>query len=259
MDKQAFEVIQPHTHLLRLALAVEESRAYWQHSRPNIPESALATFAFEERWFGHRSMERVRLLLNNLALRFDAYPAALDVLRFWQPSDPTTRANLCHWHTQLSDPLYRSFTSQLIPQRYLLPTPSIDRDVVARWLVGQIGTSWAPATTMRMATSLLTSAAAAGLCSQGVGVRQLKTPKVTDEALVYLLYLLRDVVFEGSLLANPYLASVGLNARFLEQRLSRLSGLTFQRMGDLYEFTWHYLNLKAWAEGTLKAKSGIGA
>lgn len=258
MNKQGFEVAQSHTRLLRLALAVEESRAYWQHSRPGIPVSERAAVAFEERWFGNRSMARVRLLLINLALRFDAYPTALAVLRLWQPSDPATRTNICHWHTQLNDPVYRLFTSQFLPQRYLLPTPSVDRDVVARWVTGQIGASWAPATTARMANSLLTSAATAGLCSQGVGARQLKYPKVTDEALVYLLYLLRELVFEGSLLANPYLASVGLGSGFLEQRLRRLPGLAFQRMGDLYEFTWAYPNLMTWAEGTLEAKSEVG-
>jgi hypothetical protein len=33
----------------------------------------------------------------------------------------------------------------------------------------------------------------------------------------------------------------------LEQRLRRLPGLSFNRMGDLYEFSWQYPDLKSWA------------
>ncbi|MCX5953197.1 MAG: hypothetical protein NTZ40_06835 [Cyanobacteria bacterium] len=37
-------------------------------------------------------------------------------------------------------------------------------------------------------------------------------PLVPDDALTYLLHLLREVDFEGTVLANPYLRSVGLAA-----------------------------------------------
>jgi hypothetical protein len=97
----------------------------------------------------------------------------------------------------------------------------------------------------------MTSAVAAGLCSGGSGMRSLKYPTVTDEALAYGLYFLRHLSFAGSLLENPYLASVGLSEGFLEQRLRRLPGLSFSRMGELQDFGWHYPDLKSWAMHTL--------
>ncbi len=105
-----------------------------------------------------------------------------------------------------------------------------------------------------MATGLIASSTAAGLCAENPGIRSLKYPKVTDEALTYWLYFLRHLSFKGSILDNPYLASVGLSEGFLEQRLRRLLGLSFNRMGDLHEFGWYYADLKSWAIQALGLK-----
>ena len=74
---------------------------------------------------------------------------------------------------------------------------------------------------------------------------------MSDEALAYWMYFLRELTFDGSLLNNPYLGSVGLSGEFLEQRLRRVPGLGFARMGDLYEFDWQYPDLVIWAENIL--------
>ncbi len=105
-----FEVLEFHTRLLRTSLAAEECRAYWEHICPDTPSDQRAVVAFEERWFGSKSMARVRELLATFRHRFDAYPMALEVLRRWRPSDPATRLHICHWHMQLTDPLYRACT-----------------------------------------------------------------------------------------------------------------------------------------------------
>jgi hypothetical protein len=245
------EVREVHTRLLRMALAPEESRAYWEHVRPEVPPDQRAVVAFEERWFGNKSMARVRELLATFRQRFDAYPMALEVLRHWRPSDPATRLNLCHWHMQLTDPLYRAFTGTFLEQRHLRPQPSVDRDVTVRWMHQMFDGRWGSATVIRIATGLLTCATTAGLCTPGTQGRRLTSPKVTDDALAYLLYLLRHMVFEGSLLDNPYLASVGLTGGVLEQRLRRLPGMAFRRMGELWDFGWQYADLQAWAQHTL--------
>jgi hypothetical protein len=241
------EVNQFHTRLLRMPLATEESRAYWENLRVEIPKDKRVVVAFEERWFGNKSMARVETILKNFAYRFDAYPVALEVLQRWCPSNPTTRQNICHWHLQLSDPIYRSFSGIFLEQRRLHPEPTLDRDIVVRWVSGQLNNQWSSATTIRMATALMTCATTAGLCSDNPGTRRLVYPKVTDEALAYWLYFLRYLSFEGSLLNNPYLASVGLSESFLEQRLLRLPGLSFKRMGDLQDMGWQYPDLKSWA------------
>ena len=248
------EVQQFHTRLLRVSLAVEESRAYWKHVNIGLPKEQQALMAFEERWFGSKSMDRVRRLLSEFNHRYDAYPIALIILSQWQPDDLVTRQNLCHWQMQLSDPTYRTFTGVFLEQRRHQPNQGIDRDVVSRWVSGQLKTEWSSATIQRMASGLIASATDAGLCSKTPGTRSLKYPKVTDEALVYWLYFLRCLSFEGSMLENPYLASVGLSEGFLEQHLRRLPGLSFSRMGELHEFGWQFPDLKTWAAHAL----GVG-
>ena len=78
------------------------------------------------------------------------------------------------------------------------------------------------------------------------------TPRVPDEALEYLLYLLHETEFEGSLLDNPYLRSVGLDGAVLTERLRRLPGLAFRRQGDLTDLGWRHQDLRAWAAATLR-------
>ena len=73
--------------------------------------------AFEQRWFGNKSLSGVRTILRNFSDRFDAYPIALKVLQQWCPSELTTRQNICHWHLQLSDPIYRQFSGVYLEQR----------------------------------------------------------------------------------------------------------------------------------------------
>jgi hypothetical protein len=69
---------------------------------------------------------------------------------------------------------------------------------------------------------------------------------VPDDALTYLLHLLREVDFEGTVLANPYLRSVGLEGSLLNDRLKRLQDLSFGRQGDLVDMGWKYRNLADW-------------
>lgn len=253
------EVTGPHTRLLRVSLALEESRTYWAHRRLDIPKSALATLAFEQRWFGNKSMSRVQRLLAEFDHRYDRYPVALAVLTRWQPADPVTRQNLCHWHLQLADPIYRRFTGEYLEQRRYQQTATIDRDIVTRWVVSNIGQHWAASTSQRLATGLLTTAAAAGLCAKGSGSRRLSYPRISDEALTYWLYFLRHLEFEGTLMTNPYLASVGLSAGFLDQRLRKLPDLSFNRMAELHDFGWAAPDLKTWALERLGTARGDGA
>ncbi len=245
------EVTESHTRLLRMGLVAEESRAYWAHVDPEVPQSQRVDTAFSERWFGSRSMTRVRYFILNLDYRFLAWPQALQALRRWQPRDPATRSLICHWHVQLSDPLYREFTGTHLAMRRAHPQPTADVDGVVRWLNQRLGDRWAPATTRRMASGLLGTATEAGLCRpSSTGTRAVLRPAVPDQALGYLLYLLRGLSVEGTLLDNPYLLSVGLDGEALEPRLRRgLPGLGYRRIGDVREFDWEATGLPAWVEG----------
>jgi hypothetical protein len=104
---------------------------------------------------------------------------------------------------------------------------------------------------VQFASKLLSAGSEAGLLTAKRDPREPLYPKVPDLALAYLLYLLRSLTFEGSLTDNPYVASVGLEGTFLDQRLRSLRGIEFRRMGALTEFEWAYPTLRAWAEATL--------
>jgi hypothetical protein len=245
---QLSEATEVHTRILRLALGVEEARAYWANVDPSVPPGPRALRAFEQRWFGPKTLDRVKTLLPYLAFRYDAFPEALAVLRRWRDMEPATRQVICHWHVQLTDPIYRRFTGELLIERRTLKEPKVDRPAVARWLRQTWPDRWAEATLTQFASKLLSAASEAGLVSPKRDPRALLFPKIPDHAIAYLLHLLRGVRFEGSLLENPYVASVGLGDGFLDQRLKAIPGITLRRMGKLVELDWAHPTLTAWAE-----------
>lgn len=252
MSERLREVSEVHTRLQKAALEVEAAREYWLRAGGDAPVSAR--LAFEESWFGSRSLPRIAELLANLRARFDAYPPSLQVLHRWSGMEPDTRRLVCHWHLQLSDPLYRAFTGEFLAARRESIRPEVTRDIVLRWLTERSGSDrWAVSTRLKFASKLLSSAYGAGLLSSNQGTRGIRTPGLPDRALEYLLHLLRGVQFEGSLLANPYLRSVGLEGPLLEDRLRRLGALRFGRQGDLVELGWVHDGLESWAWATVGA------
>ncbi len=245
------EETEVHTRILRVALAVEESRAYWTHAGEGPQGGDRALRAFEERWFGGKSLERVRFLMATLAERYEAYPNALAVLHRWRAMDVPTRQAVCHWHLQLSDPLYRRFTGAFLVQRRELRDPRVDRGAVLRWVKAEVPNRWSEATCVQFASKLLSAASEAGLVSPKRDPRSVLFPKVPDIAIAYLLHLLREVTFEGTLTDNPYLRSVGLDDGVLDQRLRALPELGYRRMAHLVEFEWAHRDLATWAEASL--------
>ena len=238
------ETTQVHTRLLKCALEVEDSRAYWCRWRaePTIGSQE----AFDEYWFGARSLARVKVLLTNFRARFDAMPDAVTLLSKWPQMEPGTRKLICHWHMQFSDPMYRRFTGEYLAERRGRGRHEVTRDLVIAWVDDQGPGRWTTATRIQLASKLMSSAYAAGLLATNRDPREILVPRVQDDALAYLMYLLRSIDFQGTLLTNPYTASVGLDGRFLEERLASAPGLKFQRQGDLQDFGWAYPGLAAW-------------
>jgi hypothetical protein len=237
------EAADVHTRLLRCALEIDNCRAYWAHAS----EPRDARRAFEEYWFGARTLARVEVLMANMAVRFDAFPPALEVLRRWSDMSVDTRLVICHWHLQLADPLYRQFTGSYLVDRRLGARPELTRDLVVDWMAQQGAERWTMTTRIQFASKLLSAAFSAGLVGSNRDPRPITLPRVPVEALGYLAYLLRDVEFEGSMVDNPYLKSVGLEGASLGDRLRAVPGLTFRRQGQLVDFGWQYPNLEAWA------------
>ena len=247
--KEVREATRMHTRLLKCALEVEDSRAYWLHADGTEPVTAHQ--AFDAYWFGARSLNRVGVLLTNMRARYDEFPAALMALHRWPDMSPDTRRLICHWHLQLADPLYRRFAGDWLVSRRADGRDTVTRDLVVGWVGEEGADRWAMATRMKFASKLLSAAFAAGLVGSNRDPRPLVLPRVDDDALEYAMYLLREVTFEGSLLDNPYLTSVGLEGPVLEDQLRGLPGLTFKRQGDLVDFGWRYPTLTAWADANL--------
>lgn len=227
-----------HTRILRCTLAAEDAQIYWSHFDPAESPAHRNLRAFEERWFGGRSQARVKLLLANLSLRFDAHPGAIAILRGWRGMTPATRRIICHWHLQFVDPLYRRFTAELLPSRRGGPRDTIDRDIVSRWVEAQAPDRWSASTRAAFGTKLLGTAVEAGLVQARGASRVLVSPRVEDDALAYLLRWLGTVRYAGTLVDNPYLASVGLVDRAVDERLVALPDVLFRRSGDVVELEW---------------------
>ena len=227
---------------------MEDSRAYWNRADGAVPVSAKQ--AFDEYWFGARSLSRVKVLLTNFRHRFDAFPRTLPVLHRWTVMSPDTRKLICHWHLQLSDPIYRELTGTVLPQLRDSGRNDITRDYLVRW-IGEQPADWTMTTRMQFASKLLSSAFAAGLVTSRRDPRPLAFPRVPDDALEYLLHLLRDVEFAGGLTENPYLRSVGFDGAMLADRLRKIDAVNLRRAGAVADFTWVHADLSAWADARL--------
>lgn len=252
-DPRPVEETQLHTRILRAALEVDHCRAWWRHADPT-GERVSAERAYSEWWFGDRSLSRVELLMQNMRARFDVFPPSMSVLQRWDDIDLQEATLVCHWHLQLSDPLYRSFTGDLLPSMRAVPGARVERDAVVEWVRGQGSPTWGVATRVQFASKLLSAAHEAGLVLSSRDPRPLGVPTVPDRALFYLLYLLRGVRIEGSLLDNPYLRSVGLIGSSLDARLRASSEVHLHRLGGVVELSWRHADLRSWA--SMLAASG---
>lgn len=256
MMERPSECVAINTFLLKCTLEIEHSRIYWQHAGPGAG-LIDAQRVFEEFWFGSRSLPRVKYLLASLRLRFDAYPSSLPVLSGWQHMAVETRRAICHWHLQLADPLYRRFTGEFLVERRDQHRTDVTREVTTRWVEQQTDGRWGPAGCAKFASQLLSTASAAGLLATNRDPRPMRYPTIDDESLTYLMFLMRETEFEGTLVENPYLASVGLRDDILDRRLRRLTAMRFRRQGDLIDFDWQYSSLMDWARATVCATDAI--
>lgn len=234
--------------MLKLALAARESSAYWAHVDPSIAHKQRVARAFEERWFGAKSEARVRDLLSNFAVRYDAFPSALSVLRRWTSMPAATRLFVSHWHLQLADPVYRAFSGQWLFERRIMGAAPFDRAVVARWLRAEHSARWAESTCVQIASKLIGAASEARLCTPRKDPRKPLVQSIPDDALAYLLYLLREISFDGTLTNNPYLRSVGIPDNALADRLRAHPDVSLTQISDVFEFEWAYPSLERWAE-----------
>lgn len=245
------EATRVHNRLQHLALGLEESRAFLAQvhaATPTAGRAARTMQAFEARWFGHRSLARVRVLMTDLAARYEAFPTALGVLHRWQDAPPETRRLVCHWHLQLADPLYRAFAGDYLPRRRAEGADGVDTFAVRQWLRSTQPDRWGERSLGQFAGKLLSAATAAHLLRGASGRRHFTDPLVPDEALTYLLYLLRETTLAETLVDNAYLRSVGLVGLALDLRLRNHRAVTLRRLGGAWELEFRYPSLSLWFE-----------
>lgn len=243
------ETTDVHTRLLKCALCIDESRAYWSHRHDSETPIDLSNVAFEQSWFGAKSQRWVSVLITNMRARFDAFPDALYVLHRWRDMTPETRRLICHFHLQLTDPMYRAFTGEYLPKRRDSAQTDIRRQIVIHWVADQGPGRWTVSTRTQLASRLLSCAAAAGLLQGKRDPRALVYPRVPDDALTYILHMLRAVDVRGTLIQNPYLASIGIEHGMLADRLRTLDAVDhYHRVGDVYDIEWHHESLRDWSK-----------
>jgi hypothetical protein len=235
-----------HTGILRCTLATDDSYAYWRNVDLRVPIQERSRAAFEGRWFGLKSEARVDTLVRNMAQRFDAFPEALALLHRLETLPAALRPWLCHLHTQLSDPLYRRFAGEYLPERRAQGLRGLDRDTVARWVEHLEPGRWSVITCRKFGTNLLATALEAGLLESRRETKLAELAHVPPAALGYALYLLRGLRFAGALGADPYLRSLGVNRDNIALALRRVPGVAYRRHGGAEEFDWQYPTLTAW-------------
>ena len=179
--------------------------------------------------------------------RADVAASAAITLAAWRDASVDTRTLICHWHLQLTDPLYRAFTGEFLPARFARGRLDLHRATVDDWVAEHGLPRWAIKTRTQFASRLLACARAAGLLRGRRDPLELAVPRVPDDALTYLLYLLRDVDFAGTLVDNPYLASLHLDPATVADRTRALPALTLRRLADVLDLDWRYPDLFTWA------------
>lgn len=235
-----------HTRILRCMLAVDDCAAYWEHVDSTIPAVDRARVAFEQRWFGVKSEARVRTLVPDMMARFDAVPEALELLHGVAPIPARLRPYLSHVHMQLADPVYRRFTGDFLPQRRAHGYRTTDLEEIARWVDDLEPGRWAVTTREKFASNLLATAHDVGLLGGRRDPRPLATPSPPDVIVGYVLYLLRGVRHEGSLLDNAYMRSLGVDADTFARVVSRVPGVRFAQLGSAIDLGFDEPTLLSW-------------
>lgn len=243
------EATKLHSRILRVTLEEEQAREYWRRTGDAVDPSARAEAAFNEYWFGPRSMPRVKALLGNFDLRFGTYPHAIEALRVCSPPR-ATRLLVCHWHLQLADPLYRRFTGEYCVARRDAGR-DLTRDIVLRWVCEQdVDERWNATSRAQFASKLLSAAYSAGMVQSNRDPRPVVAPGVPSAALGYLLHLLREIEFAGQINDNPYLASVGLSPSALAAAIRSVPGISIRASSNLVEMQFDHGNLLDWIRDT---------
>ena len=234
-----------HTRIMKVTLEVDAAREYWRRRALKGPPSASE--AFDGFWFGTKSLSRVKELLTALRARYEGSGDSMAVLGHWQRMTPDTRTLVCHWHTQLSDPLYRRFTGDWLPELRNHGRDAVTHPRAVEWVGQQAPGRWSLATQRQLASKLLTAAREARLLDGRQDPRTLLVPTVEPDALTYLLYLLRSIDHEGELFDNAYLRSVGLEGFLLTDRLRQLPALELHQQLDIVDAHWAFDGLGEWA------------
>jgi hypothetical protein len=246
--KRAREAVDIHTRILRVTLAEPECRAYWENVDLAVPLAQRAAIAFEQRWFGAKSMARVQTLIATLADRFDAFPGSIAILRNWHTLRAPARLLICNLHLQLTDPVYRAFTCDYLVKRRAAGHTTIGRDQVERWVHETWGDRWSAATRLKFAGNLLTAASEADLVVGKRDPRRLDRARLSSQGRGYLLYTLRDVVPDAGYLDNPYLVSLGLPRAELLGNLCTGDPVRVRMLGDVLDAEWTAPSLQAWID-----------
>lgn len=209
-----------HTGLLRLGLDLKSSVTFWQRAPLRISIAELLELAQSQSWYPQHSNARVKYLVTHLHRRFPE--SSRRVLRTWKPEESGQAPTVCHWHLQLSDPIYRDFTFQFLLSRWSTGSDEVEIDQVERWLERRGGNRrWSQSTLRRLASGLFSAATEAGMLGGSRSRRVLRKPQVSARSIEYLNELLAGL--DEPVDPAPYLLTAYWGE--LEVKQARAKGL----------------------------------
>ena len=183
-----------------------------------------------------------------MRVRFDAFPAALRVLAGWRAMPPEARRLICHFHVQLTDPLYRAFTGEFLPERRDALRLEVHRQTVIQWAAEHGPSRWALKTQLQFASRLLSCAGAAGLLRGTRDPREVVAPRVPDaRARVHPLHAARAPVPRQPRRRIPTSRRSAWPAVTSPIGCARCRTIELRQVGDVHELDWRYPDLEAWA------------
>jgi hypothetical protein len=235
-------VTKEHMTMLRIGARIEESRSYIRNYQAGYTVKELKLKAWDEQWFGFIPESIFVRLIPAFHSRFGNYPEMVNVIQngITKGLESYDFKMICNFHIQISDPYYRWFSGDYIPNRLDNGLQEITSTTTAVDFNTKFKKNIKANTLKHFAVNLLNSANDTGLL-KGTKLRVTQTPTVTVFFLGYLIYTLGSFDFPmADLINSPFIKSI------ISEKPRLRSLLTEGQHKGWWEYNWdmNMFNLK---------------
>lgn len=187
-------ITSPHFHLLKVGILPDDTKSFI--NRYTISESnSNPEKGIRERWFGNRSDERVRHLIQVFHSRFVVYETGFS---FLQHNFDKFSFQDWNWiiaiHMILSDPTFRWFVTEFLPSISL--EHDFSRNQLSRDLGNNLGESTKMNTKITYSSKLLTASKALKIIKKSNDNYRKVPLEVSQLGFYYILFLLQSIDFD---------------------------------------------------------------